>query len=44
MRISNRCSEAEVWVIPVDEAAILAQAALAVLATREAVSVLEERS
>jgi acetate kinase len=44
MRISNRCSEAEVWVIPVDEAAILAQAALAVMATREAVSVLEERS
>jgi acetate kinase len=44
MRISNRCSEAEVWVIPVDEAAILAQAALAVMATREAVSVQEERS
>jgi acetate kinase len=44
MRISNRCSEAEVWVIPVDEAAILAQAALAVLATGEAVSVQEERS
>jgi len=28
MRISNRCSETEVWVIPVDEAAILARAAV----------------
>lgn len=44
MRISNRCSEAEVWVIPVDEAAILAQAALAMMAIREAVSVQEEGS
>lgn len=43
-RISNRSSEAEVWVIPVDEAAILAQAAMAVMATREAVSVQEEKS
>lgn len=43
MCISNRCSEAEVWVIPVDEAAILAQAALSVMAAREAVSVQEGR-
>ena len=44
MRISHRCSEAEVWVIPVDEAAILAQAALAVMAAREAVGLQEDRS
>lgn len=30
-RISNGCSEVEAWVVPVDEAAILAQAAAAVL-------------
>lgn len=42
--ISNRSSDAEVWVIPVDEAAILAQAAVAVVAAREAANVQEERS
>lgn len=36
MRISNRCSEAEVWVISVDEAAILAQEAVAVARPHEA--------
>lgn len=30
-RLDHRCSEAEIWVIPVDEAAILAQEAVAVL-------------
>jgi acetate kinase len=44
MRISNRCSEAEVWVIPVDEATILAQAAVAMTAAREAVGLQEDRS
>lgn len=44
MLISHRSSEAEAWVIPVDEAAILAQAALAVTAARDAVGLQEERS
>lgn len=43
-RISSRSSDVEVWVVPVDETAILAQAAVAVMATREAVNVQEERS
>ncbi|MDT3706236.1 MAG: acetate/propionate family kinase [Thiobacillus sp.] len=42
--ISRRGSATEVWVIPVDEAAILAQAALAVMAPPEAIRVQEERS
>lgn len=33
MRISHRSSEVEVWVIPVDEAVVLAQSALAVMAS-----------
>ena len=44
MCISNRGSATEVWVIPVDEAAILAQAALAVTAAPEAAGFQEERS
>jgi acetate kinase len=42
--ISHPGSAAGVWVIPVDEAVILAQAALAVTAAPEAVGVQEERS
>lgn len=41
--ISRRSSETEVWVIPVDEAVPLAQAALAVMTTHEAVNVQEDR-
>jgi acetate kinase len=44
MCISHRSSKVELWVIPVDEAAILAQAALTVMATHEAISVREDRS
>lgn len=36
-RISNRLSETEIWIIPVDEAQILAQHALAVLSTPETI-------
>jgi acetate kinase len=42
--ISHCGSAAEVWVVPVDEAVILAQAALAVTAAPEAVRVEENRS
>lgn len=42
--ISTRSSATALWVIPVDEAAILAQAALAVMAAPEVVGVQEERS
>lgn len=42
--ISQRSSAAGVWVIPVDEAVILAQAALVVTAAPEAVGVQEEKS
>jgi acetate kinase len=42
--ISHPSSAAGVWVIPVDEAVILAQAALAVTAAPEAVGVQEEKS
>lgn len=42
--ISIRSSATALWVIPVDEAAILAQAALAVMAAPEVVGVQEERS
>lgn len=42
--ISQRGSATGVWVVPVDEAMILAQAALAVTAASEAVGVEEERS
>ena len=44
MRISHHGSEAEVWVIPVDEAIILAQAAVAVMATRKSAGFQENRS
>lgn len=44
MCISHRSSATGVWVIPVDEAVILAQAALAVTAALEAIRVQEERS
>jgi acetate kinase len=44
MCISRSSSATGVWVIPVDEAVILAQAALAVTAAPEAVRVQEERS
>lgn len=43
-RISNRSSEVEAWVIPVDEAALLAQAALEVTAPSEAFVPLEKHS
>lgn len=43
MRVSNPGSEVEVWVIPVDEAAILAQAALAVMVSSKTVSVQKDR-
>ena len=44
MRISHHGSKAEVWVIPVDEAIILAQAAVAVMATRKSAGFQENRS
>jgi len=44
MGISARGSAVAVWVVPVDEAVILAQAALAVTAASEAVGVQEKRS
>lgn len=44
MRISTRGNATEVWVLPVDEAAILAQAAMAVTTSPEAIHVGEERS
>lgn len=43
MSISTRDSATEVWVIPVDEAMILAQAAMAMTAAPETVGVQEER-
>lgn len=44
MRISDRASKIEVWVIPVDEAAMLAQAAIDVTAAGDAVAFSEDRS
>lgn len=44
MRISNSCSEAELWVIPVDEAALLAQQALALMGPPETLWPQENRS
>ncbi len=44
MRVSNPSSEVEVWVIPVDEAAVLAQAALAMIVSSKTVSVQKDRS
>jgi acetate kinase len=44
MRISGRTSKVEVWVIPVDEAAMLAQAAVAVAAAGDAAARPEDRS
>jgi len=43
-RISNRSSEAEVWVVPVDEAAILAQEAVAVTRPPAAIGYKEGKS
>ncbi len=43
MRISHRSSEVEVWVIPVDEAVVLAQSALAVMSTSTAGGFQEKR-
>jgi acetate kinase len=43
MRISNRSSEAEVWVIPVDEAAILAQESVAVMRPYETAGLKENQ-
>jgi hypothetical protein len=43
MRISNRGSKAEVWVIPVDEAAILAQESVAVMRPYETAGLKENQ-
>ncbi len=44
MRISGRTSKPEVWVVPVDEAAMLAQAAIDVPAAGDAAGLPEDRS